>query len=259
MKRPLIAATIIIAVGIIGVNLQRYGNTEPLPKPSRPQQAQQPADFTAELPATFDMQQHSLDAADSLWAVINKRRPLQPSTYVPADLTVPDIALRSNITSDERQVRAETAGALKRMFAAAAAEGITLNLQSGYRSHGFQSSLYKRYVSTEGQHAADLESARPGHSEHQTGLAADIGGVTMPACNLEQCFATTPEGKWAAEHAHEYGFIIRYPEGKTPVTGYSYEPWHLRYVGTALAKEMHQQAAGTMEEFFKLPPAPDYN
>lgn len=259
MKRPLVLVLTLLAFGVLGVALQRYGNTEPLPPAARTNQSAQAT--TTKKPATnqIDIKQHSLDAANSIWAVINKRRPLQPTSYVPADLIVPEVAKRSNITTDERQVRQETGAALQRLFAASSAQGLSLSLLSGYRSYGFQASLYNGYVSQEGQAAADLESARPGHSEHQTGLAADIGGSTNPACNLEQCFADTIEGKWLRDNAHTFGFIIRYPKGKTPVTGYSYEPWHLRYVGTELAAEMRAKAAGTMEEFFSLPPAPDYN
>lgn len=210
-------------------------------------------------PAAFNTSLYSLEDPASLWAVINKQRSLQPKTYVPADLVVPGVQLRSNITSDERQLRATTAEALQRLAEAAKADGLTVTLQSGYRSYNFQVNLYNRYVSQQGQAVADTQSARAGHSEHQTGLAADLGGVTNPACNVEACFADTPEGKWIAANAHKYGFIIRYPAGKTPITGYVYEPWHLRYVGTELSAEMHAKSIQTMEEFFGLAAAPDYN
>lgn len=207
----------------------------------------------------FNKAQLSLTDPASPWAVVNKKRPLQPNTYVPADLIVAGMQLRSNITSDERQVRAPVAEALKKMSGAAKADGVALTLQSGYRSYNFQANLYGRYVSQQGQAAADTQSARAGYSEHQTGLAADLGGVTNPACNVEACFADTPEGKWMAAHAYRYGFNIRYPAGKTAVTGYTYEPWHLRYVGEKLAAEMQRQGIQTLEEFFGLPAAPDYN
>lgn len=207
----------------------------------------------------FNVSQHSLDDAASPWVVVNKKRPLKPKDYAPSDLTVPVIQLRSNITSEERQVRAVTAEALKKLAEAAQTDGITLTLQSGYRSYDFQANLYARYVGQQGQTVADTQSARAGHSEHQTGLAADVGGVTRPACNVEACFAGTPEGIWVAANAHKYGFTIRYPEGKMSITGYTYEPWHLRYVGKELADEMHAKGIQTLEEFFRLPAAPDYN
>jgi zinc D-Ala-D-Ala carboxypeptidase len=208
---------------------------------------------------SFNKEQYSLTDPTSIWLIANKKRPLQPKTYTPADLVVPNIQLRSNITSDERQVRQGTATALEQLSAAAKQENITLTLESGYRSYNFQVNLYNRYVNEQGQAVADTQSARAGHSEHQTGLAADVGGTTRPACNVEACFADTAEGKWVAANAYKYGFVIRYPEGKTPITGYTYEPWHLRYVGTDLSTEMHSEAILTLEEFFGLSAAPDYN
>lgn len=207
---------------------------------------------------TFNKQQYSLSDPKSIWIVVNKHRQLDPKTYAPNDLVVPSMPLRSNITSTETYVRQETATALQKMVAAANSSGITLNLQSGYRSYEFQVSLYNSYVAQDGQAKADTYSARPGYSEHQTGFAADLGGVTAPGCNVEECFATTPEGQWLAAHSWEYGFIIRYPQGKTDITGYTYEPWHVRYVGVELSTEMHKQGIDTMEQFFGLPAAPTY-
>ncbi len=207
----------------------------------------------------FDTSRHPLDVASSLWAVVNKARPLKPATYVPQPLVVPGVTLRTNISANERQLRLEAADALQKLFAAAANEGITLNLQSGYRSYHFQEALYGRYVREQGQAVADTQSARPGHSEHQTGLAADVGGVTQPACNVEQCFADTAEGKWVITNAYKHGFILRYPANKMPTTGYTYEPWHLRYVGIELSQQMHKKRIATLEEFFGLPAAPDYH
>jgi D-alanyl-D-alanine carboxypeptidase len=207
---------------------------------------------------TFDKSQYSLTDPTSIWVVVNKIRPLQPRTYTP-QLVVPNMQLRSNITSDERQVRPDNAAALKVMADAAKADGITLTLESGYRSYNFQVNLYNHYVSVQGKAVADSQSARPGYSEHQTGLAADLGGITKPSCNVEQCFTDTPEGKWLAANAYKYGYVIRYPVDKTPVTGYEYEPWHVRFVGTELSTEMHTKSTETLEEFFNLPAAPDYN
>lgn len=207
----------------------------------------------------FDKSRYSLKDPASLWVVANKHRSLEPKTYVPADLVVPDVLLRTNITGDERQLRQETAAALKDLFDAASRDNVTLNLQSGYRSYNFQVNLYNSYVSRQGQAVADSQSARAGYSEHQTGLAADVGGISQPSCNVEACFAGTTEGKWVAANAHTYGFVVRYPEAKTNITGYTYEPWHLRYVGRDLARQMHKDNVQTLEEFFDLGAAPDYN
>ncbi len=131
------------------------------------------------------------------------------------------------------------------------------SLVSAYRSHDTQKVIYDSEVKGFGQVQADRESARPGHSEHQTGWAADLAGPDKK-CEIKLCFADTDEGKWLATNAHKYGFIIRYPGGKESITGYQYEPWHLRYVGTALAEEMHGTGIQTLEEFFDLSPASSY-
>ena len=100
-------------------------------------------------------------------------------------------------------------------------------------------------------------SARPGHSEHQTGLAVDIAAPDS-TCSLQQCFAETAARRWAAENAYRFGFIVRYPSGATPTTGYAYEPWHLRYVGSDIAGGMRSDNAATLEEFLRLPAAGSY-
>lgn len=153
-------------------------------------------------------------------------------------------------------MRREAADALARMSADAAAAGAGFSVSTAYRSRGAQSTLYEGYVERSGQGEADRFSARPGYSEHQTGLAADINDAS--ACDLRACFADTVAGRWVAEHAADYGFIVRYPDGKEDVTGYIYEPWHVRYVGEQLARELDGGRAGTLEEYFGLDAAPDY-
>ncbi len=208
---------------------------------------------------SFDKKMHSLDAADSIWVIANKIRPLQPTSYIPEPLVVPAVAMRQPISGDERRLRQDTATALEEMFAAAQKDGVSLKLLSGYRSYAFQNALYNRYVSIQGQATADLESARPGHSEHQTGLAADIGGISNTACDIEACFTDTIEGKWIAENAYVYGFVIRYPQNKTAITGYIFEPWHVRFVGSELAYELQASSVQTLEEYFNLPASANYN
>ena len=184
----------------------------------------------------------------SIWVIVNKQHPLQPISYVPPDLTVPTVTLRSP-GEPNMQMRAVTATALEQMFAAAKQQGINLEVVSAYRSYSYQQTLYEGYVGSVGQAAADQESARAGYSEHQTGLSVDIGGVD-DVCILSQCFGTTPEGEWLAANAYQYGFILRYPQGLENITGYEYEPWHFRYVGTALSEEMHKENIQTLEQFF---------
>lgn len=212
---------------------------------------------TAKNEPSFDKTQFSLTDPTSPWVVVNKKNPLSPSDYSPTDLRAPNITLKWNKTAENMQLRAEVATALEALNQAATTAGIELVLVSGYRSYDTQTDVYDSMVRGYGQAQADRESARPGHSEHQTGWAVDLGAVNKE-CELEICFADTPEGKWLAQNAYKFGFVIRYADGKESVTGYQYEPWHLRYVGTVLSEEMHRTNVDTLEEFFDLPNAPNY-
>ncbi len=203
----------------------------------------------------FDKHKYSINDSASLWVVVNKARVL-PSNYAPADLVVPNVPLRDAPGSEEMHLRAEAGTALENLVSEATKSGIKLRLSSGYRSYANQQSLYAGYVAQSGREAADASSARPGHSEHQTGLAADLS-PTNRVCDMQQCFAATPEGKWLAANAYKSGFIIRYRQGTQSVVGYQYEPWHVRFLGTDLAARI-QQSGKTVEEFFGLPPAPVY-
>lgn len=135
-----------------------------------------------------------------------------------------------------------------RMKRDAAARGLVINIGSGFRSYSYQGSLYNNYVKQYGRAYADRISAKPGHSEHQTGLAIDIKGSSY---YLNQKFATTKEGIWLANNAYKYGFILRYPQGKEKYTGYIFEPWHFRYVGTTLAPKIYQSGK-SLEEYYGL-------
>lgn len=248
----------IIVILIIALVVWLAWPSQPASAPINSSESQSATAQKAKAP-TFDKSAHSLTDPASLWVIVNKNRPLNPKTYTPADLVIPNIPMRSNITSVEEHVSAVMAPALEAMVAAAKQQGLNLNLQSGYRSYQFQVDLYNQYVQSEGQAEADTFSARPGYSEHQTGLAADLGGTSDPTCNVAQCFANTSEGKWLAANAYLYGFIIRYPKSFENITGYEYEPWHVRYVGKALAGQMHKTGIQTLEQFFGLPAAPNYN
>ena len=137
------------------------------------------------------------------------------------------------------------------MFKVALDEGnFRLYARSGYRSYKTQEGLYTAAVERDGKDQADKYSAMPGRSEHQAGLAVDITSEGMNY-RLEEGFGATPEGIWAAKNAHRFGFILRYPRGKEDITGYSYEPWHFRYVGEILAGEIFRRGL-TLEEFYAL-------
>lgn len=187
--------------------------------------------------------------------VVNKKNQL-PEGYVPVDLEVPNVQLRLVRGEEQMQVRTEVARALERMFADAEKQDVKLVLGSGYRSYKLQQTFYSQYSEQSGQSEADKFSARPGHSEHQTGLAVDIVNSGQ-SCSLEACFADTPEGLWIKQNSHKYGFTVRYQAEWETITGYTYEPWHLRYVGTEIASKLHTDNV-PLEKYFGLPAAPEY-
>jgi D-alanyl-D-alanine carboxypeptidase len=195
----------------------------------------------------FNPGAYSLTKANSLWVVANKQRPLNPITYKPALGYFKGVALAK-----------VTATALTKMAAGLAKDKAgTLLLNSGYRSYDTQKIVHARQVSRLGLKAGEALAARPGYSEHQTGLAADVS-ASGQGCAIQVCFAKTKAGKWLAANAWQYGFILRYPDGQTKITGYQFEPWHFRYVGVQLATEMKSQNIATLEKFWQLPAAPSY-
>ena len=201
---------------------------------------------------TFDTLAHPLDDATSIWVIVNKMFPLNPKDWVPKDLTY----MSSIPEGGDQRMRKEAAAALTKLYKAAAGAGAGFKVSTAYRSYSFQKALYDPRARDRGVAVADRTTARPGFSEHQTGLAVDI--YTTDACHLQQCFGNTAAGKYVAAHGWEYGFVIRYPQGKESVTGYVWEPWHLRYVGVELSTAMHNSGTLTLEEFFGLPNAANY-
>ena len=150
-----------------------------------------------------------------------------PSTYNPGGLT------------------GDTYSAFQELVQGAANDNINIFLSSGFRSYETQDQIYNNYVYTHGQATADTFSARPGFSEHQTGMAIDVNEIS-------DAFIGTPEAVWLEEHCTEYGFIIRYPYGKDNITGYKYEPWHIRYVGKEVAQAVKDAAAAAGDPYLTL-------
>jgi D-alanyl-D-alanine carboxypeptidase len=206
----------------------------------------------------FDPPKYSIDEADSIWVVVNKQRQISPLKYQPASLAFPAFPKPKVQNPFGLQMREEAAIATVELATAMAAAGKgTLVLNSGFRTYKNQEGLYNRTRDTRGLAVAEKLSARPGHSEHQLGLAADFS-VKGQGCVIMVCFGNTESGKWLADNAHEYGFVLRYPKGLKLTTGFQYEPWHFRYVGIELATEMKNKGIRTLEEFWKLESAPDY-
>jgi D-alanyl-D-alanine carboxypeptidase len=190
--------------------------------------------------APFDRHSHSLTDPNSVWVVVNKRHPISPLTFEPQITLVRGY-----------QVASSAAAPLSRMLDAADRAGVHLKIASAYRSYGYQEGVHSHLVATIGQAAADAVSARPGYSEHQTGLAVDLQPLDG-TCALQACFAHTAEDRWLVAHSWQYGFVVRYTAANREVTGYSPEPWHFRYVGTALARELRRTRTGSLEQFFGL-------
>lgn len=212
----------------VNPNKQTEETTE---TPSSTAAQENPVTETPQYPVTYKVGQ-----AASLTVVVNKKHRL-PSDYVPELQSVAG-----------GQMRPEAANALQKLLDAAGADGANMKIISSYRSYQTQVSTYQYWVDTQGQAQADRESARPGHSEHQTGLAVDLGNPDG-TCDLVACFGTGVAGKWLSAHAHDYGFIIRYPEGQETETGYIWEPWHIRYVGVDTAKSI-KNSGQTMDQYY---------
>ncbi|WP_347550288.1 D-alanyl-D-alanine carboxypeptidase family protein [Pseudalkalibacillus hwajinpoensis] len=185
---------------------------------------------------------------DSIFVVANKERNL-PSDFVPDNLVEPDVAFYAPEGDPKRLMVQEAATALEKMFAGAKEAGYELKAVSGYRSYDRQETIFAYNADRYGKEKANQVSAQAGQSEHQTGLTMDISTPSIGSALTEE-FGSTPEGQWVAENAYKYGFVVRYLKGKEDITGYQYEPWHVRYVGRDAGKAIHE-AGITLEEFFE--------
>lgn len=195
----------------------------------------------------LDLGTHSTSDPASPWVIVNKQHPIDRA-YVPADL----------VTVGEAQVRADVEPDLRAMLDAAKAAGVAVVTSSGYRSYEDQAAARRSIEARRGFAHAERYSARPGFSEHQTGLALDVDSGSQPSCNYQTCFARTPEGVWLAEHAAEFGFVVRYTEANSAVTGYAPEGWHLRWVGRELTTHLRESGIGSLEEAFGVAGGAEY-
>lgn len=176
----------------------------------------------------------------SLLVLISREKPLKPENYLPKDLR--------RVSGSSDQLRNEAATALENLLKAGRKDGHALTMLSAYRSYERQQSLFNQYKARYGLDYTTRISAPPGTSEHQIGLAADLG-LSNSSCDLKTCFGETAGGKWLADNAQRFGFIIRYPEEGEKITGYKYEPWHLRYIGVEHAQAMKNSKAKTFEDY----------
>lgn len=162
--------------------------------------------------------------------------------YVPQNL----VSINSKYQSGGKQLTSEAADAFNKMAAAAKEEGYTIRAVSTYRSYSYQNTLYNNYASRDGYENADTYSARPGYSEHQTGLAVDVDNANLSYTS----FGKTKEFNWMKENAHKYGYILRYTKENEFITGYMNEPWHYRYVGIEIATQIKNENISSLEEYY---------
>jgi zinc D-Ala-D-Ala carboxypeptidase len=194
----------------------------------------------------------STTTASSAWVLVNKHNALRPRSHVPSGLVVPRVTYPNG-----QRLRSDAAAAVAKMFSTARAQGAgSMAIASGYRSYTAQHSVYFHRVSTDGRAYADRWIARPGYSEHQSGLALDIAPVRNRSCSTHTCIGSTPQGAWLRRHAWRFGFVLRYESGHTGVTGYESEPWHFRYVGVPMSTAYHRGGWHTLEQFLDEPPHP---
>lgn len=180
--------------------------------------------------------------------LVNKNFGL-PVGFKPPDLVIPDVTFSFTEDLPKKQMREEAAVQLEKMFIKASEDNINLFAQSGFRSYARQEAIFAYNANKFGEEQANKYSARPGESEHQTGLAMDVTSRSINFQLIEE-FGETKEGKWIEENGSQFGFIIRYPKGKEHITGYIYEPWHLRYVGQEVALYINNKQI-TLEEFIE--------
>lgn len=201
----------------------------------------------AKTPIPLPIDSSLLSLPDGQLVLVNKSTPIDLA-YAPTDLVLPTVAYRTDKSQEEVMVRAALVEPLAKLFADAKTAGFDLMIGSAYRSSKLQETYFNSYSRAHGQEEAEKISAHPGTSEHQLGLAIDLT-TTDRTCYLVECFGETPAGKWLAGNAHRYGFILRYPAGKSQITGYNYEPWHFRYVGVPVATAVYESGL-TYEEAF---------
>ena len=176
--------------------------------------------------------------------IVNKNYKLDEN-YIPSDLE----KLNLEFSCKDKYLRKVAKKYFEKMASDAKKKGFNIIAVSTYRSFKYQEKLYNNYVKEKGIHYSDMASARPGHSEHQTGLAIDIADLSLDYNNFE----ATKEFNWIKNNAHKYGFILRYPKAKFHITGFKYEPWHYRYVGTDIATKIFNNNI-TLEEYKKITP-----
>lgn len=248
-RRPLLALGVIVVVAALTMwGVASRSETPPAPGQGQSQVKSTPV--VLRIPGEKPISALTEDylSPDSLWVVVSKQHPLAEPHYRPVTIEKPPVAVNESKSLEEQSLRSDVKLPVEQLFAAAKTAGFDFMIASGYRSYDLQQTYFSNYSAQYGEAAANKFSAKPGQSEHQTGLGLDIS-LTSRECYLDTCFGDLAAGKWLAAHAHEYGFILRYPADKTAITEYQYEPWHFRYVGSDLAGALHSSGF-TLDEAY---------
>ncbi|EMA6343107.1 D-alanyl-D-alanine carboxypeptidase family protein [Bacillus cytotoxicus] len=234
---------VVVIVGVSGINYKMY-------KKRQAQEVNATVMFpkSEETISKVEGNIAVVNNANSILVLVNKSRRL-PDHYKPQDLVIPKVRFLSEGNQEKKKMRKEAAVALEKMFQQGDKERIFLFAASGFRSFDRQKALNTMYKIQDGEAKTAMSSAVPGTSEHQTGLAMDITSQSAKF-QLESVFGETKEGKWLAKNAHKFGFVIRYTKEKEGITGYRYEPWHVRYVGNPQATYLYENNL-TLEEAMK--------
>ncbi len=245
-----IGVTVVVASLVAGYFLMLKPNapTDGNPSPNVPTQQNPNGEMDDEEIQAAKEERLLLEAKEQgFLLLVNKNNPLLQN-YRPDDLE-PIKYYAAERSPASRFMRKEAADNFHLMVEEAEKAGHTIMMTTAFRDYNFQKTLFDNYVAKNGFEEANKFSAKPGQSEHQTGLAVDI---TSPNVNYQLTYdlGNTEEGKWLAENCKNYGFILRYPEGQFEITGYEYEPWHFRYVGKIAAELIYQEGT-TLEEFLK--------
>lgn len=182
-----------------------------------------------------------IEKPNDIIVLVNKNNVL-PNNYIPNDLRL----INNRYAYDNKYLREEAAVNFENLSADASLLGYRIIATSAFRDYEYQGKLFNEYASNKGIEYALLCSAKPGHSEHQTGLSVDVEGSNKDYDEFEKAI----EFNWMKENAHKYGFILRYPKGKEHITGFKYEPWHYRYVGVEHATKIYNKKI-TLEEYLK--------
>lgn len=259
----IIAAGSIIIIGMNGWNIGglQSANSDEFQEVDSSDQSKRPLDLEEEQPFLQNNQKTPAAEKDEAHKASEPKQPSNPTGYIegqelPSEPKTIDGVLLANkqypMPKDfEPGESKEARAAFDEMKASAELSGIVLQAFSTYRSYEYQVSLYNRYVERDGAEAADRYSARPGYSEHQTGMAFDIGEENHESHWASASFGETEAAKWLMSNAYKFGFILRYPEGKEQITGYMYESWHYRYVGKDIAEQIFKRNL-TLEEYLDV-------